>query len=403
MKNGQKFIACILCLVLTFSLSSCIGDADEEKKDSQKTAASAENERQSNLDVILPTAYSNVDGLDLEPGSYISLIGRSSSGEFWEMIQAGAQQAVDDINTALGYTGDDKIKVTFSGPGEKDNVNEQVNILDQELDLYPVALGIAIVDSTACEVQFDLAAENNIPIVAFESGSEYENLEAMVATNNTEAMQTAAAKLCQAIDEEGEILLFVHDSTSTVAVEQEESFLNEIKSNHPNVTVTGVYHMDQLDEIKEQIAAERNAQNEANAGGAEADTDNVPPADTGIKAEDITDQEVLDYILEQHPDVKGCVTSDADTTQTVLAAIKSAAGNEIEIIGFNGGSNQLASLKNESLTGLIVQNPYGMGYATVIAAARAALGLGNEATVDCGYIWVTKDNMETEYIKKLLY
>jgi ribose transport system substrate-binding protein len=52
---------------------------------------------------------------------------------------------------------------------------------------------------------------------------------------------------------------------------------------------------------------------------------------------------------------------------------------------------------------LIVQNPYGIGYATVVACARAVLGQGNEATVSTGYTWVTKDNMNKDSIKKMLY
>ena len=43
-------------------------------------------------------------------------------------------------------------------------MDEQVNILDEELARYPVAVGISVVDATACEVQFDLAAENDIPV-----------------------------------------------------------------------------------------------------------------------------------------------------------------------------------------------------------------------------------------------
>ena len=44
-----------------------------------------------------------------------------------------------------------------------------------------------------------------------------------------------------------------------------------------------------------------------------------------------------------------------------------------------------------------------MGYATVVAAARTVLELGNEAKVDTGYIWVTKENMDSDSIKNMLY
>ena len=44
-----------------------------------------------------------------------------------------------------------------------------------------------------------------------------------------------------------------------------------------------------------------------------------------------------------------------------------------------------------------------MGYATVVAAARSVLELGNEAQVDTGYTWVTRENIEDESIQKMLY
>ena len=57
---------------------------------------------------------------------------------------------------------------------------------------------------------------------------------------------------------------------------------------------------------------------------------------------------------------------------------------DIVLMGFDAGKEQIAALKNGTIDGLIVQNPFGMGYATVVAAARAALEIGNEATVDTG-------------------
>ena len=44
-----------------------------------------------------------------------------------------------------------------------------------------------------------------------------------------------------------------------------------------------------------------------------------------------------------------------------------------------------------------------MGYASVIAAARAALGMANEANIDTGYVWMTKDNIDSEEIERMLY
>ena len=43
------------------------------------------------------------------------------------------------------------------------------------------------------------------------------------------------------------------------------------------------------------------------------------------------------------------------------------------------------------------------GYATVVAAARTVLEIGNEAEVNTGYVWVTADNMNDDTITPFLY
>ena len=101
-----------------------------------------------------------------------------------ESCSGRSKQAVADINTNLGYKGNDKVKLVYSAPETENDVDDQVNILDEELARYPVAVGIAAVDSGACEVQFDLAAENGIPIVAFDSGTDYRNIVSMIDTDN---------------------------------------------------------------------------------------------------------------------------------------------------------------------------------------------------------------------------
>ena len=75
----------------------------------------------------------------------------------------------------------------------------------------------------------------------------------------------------------------------------------------------------------------------------------------------------------------------------------------VVLMGFDAGEEQLKALEDGEIAGLIVQNPFGIGYASVVAAARTVLQVGNEAEVKTGYIWLTKENMEEESIQKMLY
>ena len=44
---------------------------------------------QGNLNAISPSAYDNAEGLKLEPGSYISIIGKDNSSAYWKEIKRG--------------------------------------------------------------------------------------------------------------------------------------------------------------------------------------------------------------------------------------------------------------------------------------------------------------------------
>ena len=79
------------------------------------------------------------------------------------------------------------------------------------------------------------------------------------------------------------------------------------------------------------------------------------------------------------------------------------AADDMVVIGFDAGKDQVEALENEEIDGLIVQNPFGMGYAAVVAAARTVLQSGNEAQVDTGFIWVDQENLEDENIQAMLY
>ena len=72
-------------------------------------------------------------------------------------------------------------------------------------------------------------------------------------------------------------------------------------------------------------------------------------------------------------------------------------------MGFDAGKDQIQDLRDGKIAGLVVQNPFAIGYASVIASARTVLQIGNEAVVNVGYTWVTKENLESESIQHMIY
>lgn len=358
-----SFTAILLCFCLL--LGACAGDG------SIWPFGNNEDEKSSieyKLNMIKPNAYNTVNGLSLEPGSCISIIGRYSGDSYWDELEDGARQAIEDLNELLGYTGSDKIKLSFCAPNIYNDVDEQVNLLDEELDRAPAAIAIATADKYACQVQFDLAAENSIPIITFDTKSIYKNIASHISTNNLEAAQTAAKQLAALMENTGEIAIFAEDSLSQSCEDRVQGFLETIASDFPNISTVNVYYLDQV-----------------------------------CASSHTTAEKAIKNILKNNPNIKGIYATDAGTSQSVANVLKSLKKTDLKFVAFDAGNKQVRLLENGTIDGLIVQNPYGMGYATVVAAIRIALGLGNESFVNTGYVWITKEMLEDPNVKKMLY
>ncbi len=402
----KKWSMAVLALCTSLLLAACGAGGGEsvraETEDGQTSGeekesnASEEPEYQAKLDAVDPAAYGNAKGLTLDKGAYISIIGKTDGGQYWEEVKEGAQQAVADINAELGYEGEDRVRVTYSGPAEADNVDEQVNILDEELARYPVALGIAITDAQACDVQFDLAAESDIPVVAFDSGSDYQGLMATVATDNPAAAAYAADQMAELTGGSGQIAVFAQDSKSQSALQRVNGFVSRLQQQYPDIQVISVYYMDQLEAMGQVVADEINAGTYQRPG---ADSE----MEQEVTAESITEEDVMDYIFTKYPEIKGCYGTSGEAVELITGTLDRLEKEDMAVLGFDADEEEVTAMEEGKIDGLVVQNPFGMGYAAVIASARAACDLNNEAYVNTGYVWMTPDNMDSEEIQAMLY
>ena len=107
-------------------------------------------------------------------------------------------------------------------------------------------------------------------------------------------------------------------------------------------------------------------------------------------------------MLKKHPNLKGVYGTNQVAVKALVEGMERGGREGLKVVGYDADEEQLQMLKDGTVDGLLVQNPFGMGYASVIAAARAAIGAGNEAYVNTGYVWVTKDNMKNEEVKQML-
>ena len=72
-----------------------------------------------------------------------------------------------------------------------------------------------------------------------------------------------------------------------------------------------------------------------------------------------------------------------------------------KIVGFDT-SEKIVSEVGNLLVGTMAQDPYHMGYATVVAAARSIAGMGNEEEIHTEHIWIDRENVNSAQVQNLL-
>ena len=101
--------------------------------------------------------------------------------------------------------------------------------------------------------------------------------------------------------------------------------------------------------------------------------------------------------------VAGVFCPNESSTFGMLRALQDAGltGN-VTFIGFDASTKLLQGLTDGQIAGLVVQNPRKMGELAVRAIVDQIKGTTPEKRIDTGAAFVTKANLDTPEIKKLL-
>ena len=306
--------------------------------------------------------YTSLEELTPEAGSRIAVVLKSIRDEFWTTVRDGIEDAVKALNEKMGYTGEDQIMVSFDGPTDDSDVEKQIDLIDTVLSENPTILCIAAIDRQSCEAQLEMAAENDIPVVMLDSGVESGPISALCATDNYAAGTEAAKKMAEAIGDEGQIAVMTHTESTQTSQDREKGFTDEISKNHPNIEIVNISH----------------------------------------ENDDFTMEKMADAVFTLYPEVEGYFCTNEDASGAVLDALD-AAGKEITVIGFDSGEQQQNAVKNGTELGFFAQNPYGMGYAAVIAGVRADQNLEVDTFINTSYQWIDSSNLENEEYSSYLY
>lgn len=285
----------------------------------------------------------------------IALVSKGFQHQFWQAVREGAEKAAEEFD----------VEVTFEGPDSESEVAQQIDMLQAALDRKPDAIGFAALDSQAAAPLMEEAKRRDIPVIAFDSGVDSDVPLTTAATNNRAAAALAAEHMVELIGGKGKVALVVHDQTSVTGVERRDGFIEYIKENAPDVEILPVQY----------------------GGGDHLESTNLTRA-----------------IIEGNPDIAGIFGANEGSAIGVINAVRELGkAGEIVVIGFDSGKAQIDAIKDGTMAGAITQNPIGIGYETVKAAVKAINGEQLPKTIDTGFYWYDKSNIDDEEIQAVLY
>jgi len=309
------------------------------------------------ISVIAGCAPAAEPAAPAEPAAkpYIPVISKGFQHQFWQAVKLGAEQAATDLN----------VDITFEGPESEAMVDKQVEMFQTALDKKPAAICLAAVDSKAFQNLLEKAKDAGIPVVGFDSGVDSDIPVTTAATDNIAAAALAADKMVELIGGEGEVAVIAHDQTSRTGIDRVAGFVDQVKNKYPNVTVVDVQY-----------------------GGGDQ-----------LKSTDLAKA-----IIQAHPDLKGFFGANEGSIIGVLNAVAELGmEGQITVIGYDSGQQQMDAIRAGTEAGAITQNPVGIGYKCVEAALKAYNGEELPKTIDTGFYWYDKSNIDEPQIQAVLY
>jgi ribose transport system substrate-binding protein len=308
----------------------------------------------------------------------VAVIPKGLTHQFWQSIHRGADQAAADLaNQGIA------VEIIWAGPRTEDDAQAQISIVEQEIANGVSGIVLAPQHSAQMVPVVQSARAKQIPVVIIDSGlDDRELIVKYVATNNYHGGELAALQLLSALKAEGKfapkLVLFRYKTGSESTEQREKGFEDvvnqaiEAQKNKGEPTITW-------------LSTNRYAG---------ATTDSALAAATPL----------LNGLKDQGID--GIFAPNESSATGMLKALQSLGLNKkVRFVGFDSSEPLLQAVQDGDMDGLIVQDPFRMGYLGVWTLVRHLEGdnvtADSKKELSTGEYPITKDDLDKVATREL--
>jgi ribose transport system substrate-binding protein len=288
----------------------------------------------------------------------IPIIVKDTTSFYWQIVLAGARKAGKDLG----------VNVPELGAQSESDINGQISILENAVAGKPAAIVISPTQFAALGKPIDEAAKK-VKIVGIDSSADSKAFTSFLTTDNEAGGKIAADGLAEAIKAkygkaEGDVALITSLPGVGSLDARAKGFKEELAAKYPGL----------------KLVADKVADGQAT---------------TGLN--------IMTDLITANPNLHGVFASNLIMAQGAGQAIaENKKADAIKLIGFDSDEKTVKFLADGTIAGLVVQDPFRMGYDGIKTALAASKGEKVEAFVDTGANLITTANMKEPRSVELL-
>jgi ribose transport system substrate-binding protein len=288
----------------------------------------------------------------------IAVVPKGTTHEFWKAVHAGAAKAAKELN----------VEIIWKGPLKEDDLKSQVDLVQSFTAQGVSGMVLAPLNDSALVAPVKAAVKAGVPVVIFDSDLKGNEHASFVATDNMAAGRLAGEKLGALLGGKGNVVLLRYQEGSASTHNREEGFLQAIKK-FPDIKLVS-----------------DNQYGGATTETAFAASENVLLAQNAAKGQ-----------------LQGVFCPNESTTFGMLLALEKAGlAGKVRFIGFDSSSKLVEGVRTGKIDGLVLQNPFNMGYLAVKTLVAHLKKEKVESRIDTGASLIEKANMDQPDMKALL-
>ena len=292
----------------------------------------------------------------------IAVVPKGTTHEFWKSINAGAVKAQRELST-----NGTKVEIIWKGPLREDDRVQQIQVVENFMARHVSAIVLAPLDSQALVRPVNNAIDAGVPVVVIDSDLKSDKYVSFVATDNFKGGQMAGQEMGKQLGGKGNVILLRYAVGSASTEAREAGFLDALKKFPKIKLISQDQHAGATRELAFKVS-----------------------------------QNLMNRFSRE---VNGVFCPNENSTVGMTKALRDVGlgQGKVKMIGFDAGSLSVQDLKSGDVQALVVQNPMLMGYLGVATAVKHLHGEKVEKRIDTGVVLVTRENMEQQEIKDLLY